>query len=139
MSLPEKFAAFFKSQDKAASTLDYLLAAFKPLAQYGADWPERAAEYVLSGGEAALLLELQGKPDGEAALLLDMPARFSPWYYELTEQSRQAHIAPPICMPICSAALLTSKSCAWASCCTLRAKNTGSPTPRRLRPRGFSI
>ena len=48
---------------------------------------------MLSGGEAALLLELQGKPDGEAALLLDMPARFSPWYYELTEQSRQAHIA----------------------------------------------
>ena len=93
MTLPEKFAAFFKSQDKATSTLDYLLNAFKPLAAYGADCPERAAEYVLSGGEAALLLELQGKPDGEAALLLDMPARFSPWYYELTEQSRQAHIA----------------------------------------------
>ena len=93
MSLLDKFAAFFTSQDKAASTLDYLLAAFKPLAQYGADWPERAAEYVLSGGEAALLVELQGKPDGEAAKLLDMPARFSLWYYEQTKQSRQARIA----------------------------------------------
>ncbi|MFP5075074.1 HEAT repeat domain-containing protein, partial [Neisseria sp. WLZKY-1] len=94
MSLLDKLVSFFKEGSNAASTLDYLHQAFAPLEKFDSNYPDRAVEYVMSGNEATLLMELNGKPDGEGSYLLGRPARFLKYfYYDDNKQARQAHIA----------------------------------------------
>ena len=94
MSLLDKLVSFFKEGSNAASTLDYLHQAFAPLEKFDSNYPDRAVEYVMSGNEATLLMELNGKPDGEGSYLLGRPARFLKYFYYVdNKQARQAHIA----------------------------------------------
>ena len=94
MSLLDKLVSFFKEGSNAASTLDYLHKAFAPLEKFDSNYPDRAVEYVMSGNEATLLMELNGKPDGEGSYLLGRPARFLKYcYYDDNKQARQAQIA----------------------------------------------